>query len=98
MRALAALLLLAACTQSPQDEKTIKLTLVKTTADVARACGDDGILEDWGCAKGSGQAKDGKGASCEIVALDVRSGYDDRERLATWGHELRHCFRGPVHD
>lgn len=84
-------LLLAACTYEPTNSRTVTLTLVKTTEEVAKACGDDGILEDFGCAKGAGTN------SCEIVALDVRTGYDDRDRLATWGHELRHCFFGPAH-
>lgn len=91
-------LLLASCTEAPQDGKKITLKLVKTTAEVARLCGDAGILEDFGCAKGSGATKDGSGDSCQIVALDVRTGFDDRERLATWGHELMHCFRGSVHE
>lgn len=93
MRWLVALVaLFASCSEEPPpDERAVTLALVKTVAEVAKACGDAAILEPLGCAKVSG-------ARCQIVALDVRTGYDDRERLATWGHELRHCFRGPVHD
>lgn len=92
MRWILLIFLLGACDQvPPQDSRTIKLTLLKNTQDVAKACHDQGLLEDFGCAKVSG-------TNCEIVALDVRTGYDDRDRLATWGHELRHCFRGPIHD
>ncbi len=91
-------LMLAACTYEPQEAKSITLKLVNTTVEVRDHCGDDGLIEGGvGCAKGSGQTKDGAGDSCTIIALRLRSGYDDRERLATIGHELVHCFKGSVH-
>ena len=91
MRFLPALALLAACDQAPQDERTIKLVTVKTEAEIKRHCGDDMILEPMGCAKLHG-------TRCTIVVKDVRGGYDDKETLSYWGHELRHCFKGRVHD
>ena len=83
--------MLVACDQAPQDERTIKLVLVKTEAEIKKNCGDDMILEPMGCAKLAG-------TRCTIVVKDVRGGYDDKETLGYWGHELRHCFKGPVHD
>lgn len=87
-------LLLAACGQQ-EDTRTVKLTLVKQgpgfTAEIHKHCGDDMILHPLGCAKVSG-------TSCNLVVPEVRGGYDDKEALAVWGHELRHCFNGPVHN
>lgn len=37
-----------------------------------------------------------RGAECTIYARDV-AGPEDRERLATLGHELKHCFDGRWH-
>ena len=95
IRVLALALLLAGCDQVPQDTRTVKLVLVKqgagSDAEIKRHCGDDMILEPMGCAKLHG-------TSCTIVVKDVRGGYDDHETLSYWGHELRHCFKGPVHD
>ena len=85
------LLLLAACTQEPApDARAITLTLAADTAAVAKACGDAGILEDFGCAYIGA-------TSCRIVALRPR-GFDDDARIKTLGHELWHCFHGAVHD
>ena len=89
------LLLLAACTQQPQDAQSIKLTLVASTAEVAKLCGSD-LLEDFGCAK-QGRSAINPGGSCEIVAIRPRS-FDDAAAIKTLGHELWHCFHGPVHD
>lgn len=90
-------LLIAGCTQEPPpDQRTVTLVFAASTAEVARLCSDAGVLEDFGCAKGSGAMADGRGASCTIVALRPR-GFDDAERIRTLGHELWHCFRGPVH-
>ena len=82
---------LGGCDQAPTDERTIKLVLVKTEAEIKKNCGDDMILEPMGCAKLYG-------TRCTIVVKDVRGGYDDTETLSYWGHELRHCFKGRVHD
>lgn len=85
-------LTLAACDQpQPEDTRTVKLVAVKSMAEIKRECGDDMILEPMGCAKLHGP-------HCTIVVMDVRGGYDDQETLGYWGHELRHCFKGPVHD
>lgn len=95
MRVLLLALLLTACGQQEADTRTVKLTLVKQgagfTAELHKHCGDDMILHPLGCAKAHG-------TSCNLVVPEVRGGYDDKEALAVWGHELRHCFRGPVHD
>lgn len=95
MRAILLALLLTACGQQEADTRTVKLTLVKQgsgfTAELHKHCGDDMILHPMGCAKVAG-------TSCNLVVPEVRGGYDDKEALEVWGHELRHCFRGPVHD
>ena len=95
MRLLLSALLLTGCSTLPPDERLVRLMLVKqgTSADaeLKRLCGDDRILEPMGCAKIAS-------TRCTIVVKDVRGGYDDHETLSAWGHELRHCFFGPVHD
>lgn len=85
------ILLLAACTQQVEDERVIKLVAVKTEAEIRQHCGNDMIVEPMGCALIHGNR-------CTIVVKDVRGGYDDKDTLSYWGHELRHCFKGPVHD
>ena len=92
-------LLLAACTQEPQesqDAQPIKLTLVSNSAEVRAKCGKDSVLEPYGCAKQNRSSINPSG-SCEIVAIKPR-GFDDHEAIKTLGHELWHCFHGPVHD
>jgi hypothetical protein len=42
-----------------------------------------------GCAKWAGNV-------CTIVAPDFKS-EDEREKMATLGHELKHCFDGSWH-
>ena len=95
MRLLMSALLLTGCSSLPADERLITLTLVKhgpeADREIKRLCGNDMILEPMGCAKVAGPR-------CTIVVKDVRGGYDDHETLSAWGHELRHCFFGPVHD
>jgi hypothetical protein len=91
---LLALLLLTACTQQPEDTQPIKLTLVANTAEVRQKCGNS-PLEPYGCAK-QNRSEINPGGSCEIVAIRPR-GFDDHEAIKTLGHELYHCFRGPVH-
>lgn len=87
MRALIAMLLLAGCSEVDQG-MTVKLTLVKNTAEVAMLCGAS-PLEPYGCAKVHGKF-------CEIVAIKPR-GFDDYKNVQTVGHELLHCFWGPTH-
>jgi hypothetical protein len=92
MRAVLFLVLLVACTQESAPEiKGVKLTFAKDTAEIARLCSDpaSGALEDFGCQKN-------RDYGCELVILKPR-GFDDHERIETLGHELWHCFTGPVH-
>lgn len=90
-------ILLAACTQQPQETQPIKLTLVASTAEVKSRCGKDNvILEPYGCAF-QNRSEINPGGECEIVAIKPR-GFDDHAALETLGHELWHCFHGAVHD
>lgn len=89
MKKLLVCLLLSGCVYTPPTEQTIELTLVKTTAEIHELCGKD-PLEGFGCAKISPN-------HCEIVAIKPR-GFDDDEAIQTLGHELWHCFHGPIHD
>lgn len=99
MRFLAFVMLLAACDQVPneRDSKHIQVVEVTTQTEVDRWCGKD-VLEGFGCALGSGQTKDGSGDRCTIIVPKPKGNFDDREAMATWGHELRHCFKGRVHN
>ena len=90
------IVVLAACSQEPQDAQPIKLTLVSNSAEVRAKCGKDSVLEPYGCAKQNRSSINPSG-SCEIVAIKPR-GFDDHEAIKTLGHELWHCFHGPVHD
>ena len=89
------LIFLAACTVEPQESQPIKLTLVANAAEVKAKCGVS-FLEPYGCAKQNRSAIN-PGGACEIVAIKPR-GFDDHEAIKTLGHELWHCFHGPVHD
>ena len=90
MTRLLLLLFLFGCTvESPQETKPITLTLV-AQSEIRSHCGVS-PLEPYGCAK----QKDG--GRCEIVAIKPR-GFDDHPALETLGHELWHCFHGPIHD
>ncbi len=88
------LIVLTACTEHPQDVQPIKLTLVANSAEVRAKCGNS-PLEPFGCAK-QNRSEINPGGSCEIVAIQPR-GFDDHEAIKTLGHELYHCFKGPVH-
>lgn len=90
----AAVLLLAGCTQAPDEGQVIKVTFVKDTAEVRQKCGNT-PLEPYGCAK-QNRSEINPGGSCEIVAIKPR-GFDDHEAVQTLGHELLHCLWGPVH-
>jgi hypothetical protein len=85
---LIAVLLLVGCVPADTNEKTIKVTFVKNTQEIRQQCGFDG-LESFGCAKDHG-------TSCEIVTIQPKT-FDDQEAVRTLGHELLHCFWGPVH-
>lgn len=76
--------------QSTDGPKGVKLTFAASTQEVAQLCGDAGLLEDFGCQKP-------RDFGCELVVLKPR-GFDDAPRIQTLGHELWHCFHGPVHD
>lgn len=85
------LLLLFGCTYAPEESQSVKLTLVASSAQIGEKCGKENVLlEGFGCAKKSP-------GSCEIVAVKPRS-FDDAAAIKTLGHELWHCFHGPVHD
>ena len=90
-------LLLASCSQEPQDtSKRVQVIQVISQAELDHWCGKD-VLHGYGCALGSGQTADGSGERCTIVVPRLQGNFDDREGLATWGHELLHCFQGRVH-
>ena len=72
--------------QSATKSITLTVTLKPMAAD---KCGGD-VLDAFGCAKDHG-------SSCEIIA-EMPKGFDDGEAIKTLGHELWHCFHGPVHD
>lgn len=87
MRSLPLLALLGCAFTPLADERTVRLVL---TADIGKECGRDALaLESFGCAKLHGH-------DCTIVATRPRGFYDD-ERIKTLGHELWHCFTGPLH-
>lgn len=88
------IILLAACTETPQEIQPIKLTLVANTAEVRAKCGNS-PLEPFGCAK-QNRSEINPGGSCEIVAIKPRA-FDDDAAVLTLGHELLHCAWGPVH-
>lgn len=89
MRAFLLTLLLIGCSQAePPQRMEVKLTLVKSVAEVTAACGPS-PLEPYGCAKVYGK-------SCEVIAIKPR-GFDDLHAVQTIGHELLHCFWGPTH-
>lgn len=89
---------LAGCDQVPDERpsKRIQVVQVTTQEEIDRWCGKD-VLHAYGCALGSGQTMDGSGDRCTIVVPKPKGNFDDTEALATWGHELLHCFTGRVH-
>lgn len=90
---IALVLMVSSCTQSPPpDQKGVRLTFAKNTAEVASLCSDpaSGAIEDFGCQKN-------RDYGCELVVLKP-TGFDDHAAIETLGHELWHCFHGPVHD
>lgn len=89
------LFLLAGCTVEPADTQSVKLTLVASSAEIKAKCGND-PLEGFGCAKQHRSAIN-PGGACEIVAIRPRS-FDDKAAIQTLGHELWHCFHGPIHN
>ena len=84
------MLLLASCSfTSPIEEMTIKRIYVYSREELRKYCGDSLFQNPLGCAKVSGK-------HCTIVAFKPND-FDDEEKLKTLGHELVHCFDGPIH-
>lgn len=88
-------LFIAGCNPNTQEEMTIKRVLVHDVQELRLHCGNDLIVDPLGCAKG-GAMSTPKSSSCTIYALQP-TGYDDHRLVETQGHELKHCFEGPVH-
>lgn len=94
MRLLLLILLLAACTEAPQDGQVIIVKWAKDGKEVRQMCGPS-FLEPYGCAR-QNRSQINPGGSCEIVAIKPK-GFDDAAAVNTLGHELLHCLWGPVH-
>ena len=88
------IILISGCSVETPEQQPIKLTLVSNTAEIRQKCGNT-PLEPFGCAI-QNKSSINPGGSCEIVAIKPRA-FDDHDAIKTLGHELWHCFSGPVH-
>lgn len=89
MRA-ALLLVLAGCAHVPPDVVSVRWVKVEDPVAACRKAYPSAPF--WGV-RGCTVMR---GAECTIYARDA-DGEQDRERLATLGHELKHCFDGRWH-
>lgn len=96
MKRLLLVLLFAGCQPVEDNTQRVKLTLVADTKGVIQHCGkDNAVFEPTGCAK-QGKSSINPDGLCEIVVIKPRD-YEDRFGMENLGHELWHCFKGPVH-
>lgn len=87
---LALLLLLAGCAAAPRDAVSVRWVRVEDPVAACRKAHPTAPF--WGV-RGCAVMR---GSECTIYARDVADA-QDRDKLATLGHELKHCFDGSWH-